>query len=633
MAMMGWMRRTSRYFLAFVVLTFIASLAYFGATQDRTNPTVVATVNGEDIPAADYDRAYRATVEQYRQALRDRLTDDLLRSLRLPDQVIERLITDRLLQQRAAAEGIRVSDEEVATEVTRIPAFQEAGRFSHDRYTRLLARLDPPRTPAMFEADLRNQLLHRKLQSLVSDGVKVSDAEVRLTWETRNDRVRAGYLLVPVEPFLAAAEPTDAEIQAYYDTHAGEFTRPERRRALVALLPGASVPPPAVTDADVQAAYAERRSQFEQPERRRVSHVLIRVPTVGGSEAEDRARARAEEALTRIKGGADFAQVAREVSEDTATAPRGGELGSVARGELVKPFEDLAFSLKPGEVGGPVRTAFGYHVIKLIDVVPASKKELKEVAPALRVTLGAEGQQKALRDKAEEVRQALLRATDFAAEARRLGLTAREVGPLGRGDVVEGVGRVPEAVNAIFGLTPGGVSGPVKVPEGFAVFRLVATEPSRVSPLADVRADVVQKVRREKATAAARTRAGEVVEALKKGEDPAALAKRDRFTYEEVGPFSRSQPVTPPELAPVVGTVALALPEGGVGGPTSSPKGVYVVKVLKRERADPADFEKARADLSRQLLEQKKTQAWQAYLAGLRVDKKIEINRKVLPQS
>jgi peptidyl-prolyl cis-trans isomerase D len=272
-------------------------------------------------------------------------------------------------------------------------------------------------------------------------------------------------------------------------------------------------------------------------------------------------------------------------------------------------------------------------VIKVHEVVPGSKKELKEVGPALRVTLAAEAQQKVLRDKADEVQQALLRATDFAAEARRLGLTPREVGPLGRADVVEGVGRVPEANNAIFALAPGGVSAPVKVPEGYAVFRLVATEPSRVSPLTEVRADVVQRVRREKATAAARTRAGQLADALKKGEEPRALAKRDSLTNEEVGPFSRAQPVTPAELVAVVGSPALALPAGGVGEPTSGPKGVYVVKVLKRERADPAEFEKARAELSRQLLEQKKGQAWQAYLASLRAGAKTEINRKVLPQS
>src|SRR3972149_6433333 len=204
MAMMTWMRRTSRYFLAVVVLAFIASLAYFGAPQDKSNPATVATVNGEEISAATYDRAYRATVEQYRQIFRDRFSEDLVRSLRLQDQGIDRLVTDRL-----------------------------------------------------------------KLQGLTPDGVKVSEAEVRQYWESRQARVRAAYLLVSPEAFVPGAEAGDAQIEAYYKGHQAEFTRPERRRVLAALLPTASVPAPAVPDADVEAAYQERRGEFEQPERRK----------------------------------------------------------------------------------------------------------------------------------------------------------------------------------------------------------------------------------------------------------------------------------------------------------------------------------------------------------------------------
>src|ERR671934_440824 len=130
MAMMSWMRRTSRYFLAVVVITFIGSLAYFGATQDRSGQTTVATVNGEDIPAAEFDRARRAAIEQYRQMLKERFSEDLLKSLRVQEQVLDRLVTERLTRQRAAEEGIGVTDEELGAEITRIAAFQQDGRFS-----------------------------------------------------------------------------------------------------------------------------------------------------------------------------------------------------------------------------------------------------------------------------------------------------------------------------------------------------------------------------------------------------------------------------------------------------------------------------------------------------------------------
>src|SRR5262249_17692434 len=197
-------------------------------------------------------------------------------------------------------------------------------------------------TPAAFEQEMRRQLLQRKLQSLITDGVKVSEAEARQSWEARRTKVRVAYLLVSPDTFLPGPEPSEADLETYYKAHPAEFTRPERRRVLVATLANASVPPPAVTEAEVETAYQERLREFEQPERRKVAHILVRVPSVGGSAAEEGAKAKAEAALEKVKGGADFARIAHEVSEDTATAPQGGELGTVARGEMVPPFEQLA---------------------------------------------------------------------------------------------------------------------------------------------------------------------------------------------------------------------------------------------------------------------------------------------------
>ena len=209
----------------------------------------------------------------------------------------------------------------------------------------------PPMTPGDFETEFRAELVRQRLQALIADGAKVSEAEARQVWEADRSRVRAGYLLVAAGPGDALSV-TDAELDAYFKAHPAEFTQPERRRVLAATLPTASVPPPAVTDADVEAAFKARRSQFEQPARAKVSHVLIKVPAVGGSAAEDQAEARAESALARIRGGADFAQVAREMSEDASTAGRGGDLGLIAAGELVPEVDKAIQGLKAGESRG-----------------------------------------------------------------------------------------------------------------------------------------------------------------------------------------------------------------------------------------------------------------------------------------
>jgi peptidyl-prolyl cis-trans isomerase D len=633
MAMMTWMRRVAPYLLAAVLLAFIVSLAYFGTVRGSGGggaQAAVVTVDGEVVSAVTFDRAYRAAVEQTRRVAGDRWTEELPRVLRLREQVVERLIDERLVARGALREGIVVSDGELAEQIMRIGAFQEGGRFSRDRYVRLLAMATPPMTPGDFEADFRTELARQRLQTLIADGAKVSETEVRQAWEADRSRVRAAYLLVPAGDG-EGLQATDGELEAYYAAHPAEFTPPERRRVLAAILPSASVPPPAVSDADVEAAYKARRSQFEQPARTRVSHILVKVPAVGGSAAEDQAKARAESALGRIRGGADFAQVAKEMSEDPATASRGGDLGLIGAGELVPEVDKLIQSLKPGELGGPIRSPFGYHVVKVFEVVPGSRKDLKEVTPTLRATLAAEGQLRVHRERAQEAQRALITAADFAAEARRLGLLVREAGPLRRGDPVEGVGRVAEASDAIFALPPDGVSDPVRVADGLVIFRLVGVEPARLLPLAEARVDVLRAVRREKALAEAKSRAEKLVDAVRKGEDPRGLARQGGATYGEVGPFSRAEPLGDRPLGQVLSPVALALADGGVGGPVEGPGGFYVVKLLGRDRPDPGTFEPARAALEARLLREKRARLWQAWLRAARASAKIEINRQLLP--
>src|SRR5262249_52802918 len=180
-------------------------------------------------------------------------------------------------------------DEELSEEIVKMAAFQSNGQFSREVYQRALARAGL--TPTAFEQDVRAQLLQRKLQGLVADGMKVSEAEVRQQWENRQARVRAAYLAVSPEAFLAGVQVTDADREAYYKDHPGEYTRPERRRVLAALLPSASVPFPTVSDAEVETTYQERLREFDQPEKRRGAHILVPGPRVGGGAAAEGAQA------------------------------------------------------------------------------------------------------------------------------------------------------------------------------------------------------------------------------------------------------------------------------------------------------------------------------------------------------
>lgn len=626
--MMRAMRDYAKYFLAVVIVAFIGtSFFFFGTGSLPGGGEPVATVNGEEISQAEYQRAYQAYVEFFRQVYRERFTEELARRLRISEQVINDLVQERLILQRARAEGIAVSDQEVRARIQAIPAFHQGGQFSRDLYLRRLSqlRLDP----GTFEAEVRTELLRRKLEALVKDGIKVSEAEVRQFWETRHERIRVAWLLVEAAPLEKGVEVTDAELEAYHRDHQADFRRPERRRIEYVVLDRKELPPPAVTDEEVAAYYRERPGEFEQPKRIRVAHILVRVPEVGGGEAAAGARAKAEEALGRIRQGADFAKVAQEVSEDPATASKGGELGWISRGELVPTFEQAAFAMKPGEVVGPVRTPFGYHVIKVLEATEAQKIPLREATASIRVKLRAEKLARQLATRGEEVAEALRGAKGFAEEAKRLGLSPREAGPLAKGDPVEGIGRSAEVEEAVFDLAVGGTSEPLQIPQGYTIVRVVERQEAHTPPLAEIRDRVMAALKRKKATDRALETARELAQVFARGEAPQALARREGVKAGETGFFSRSEPLPEAALHQAIGNAAFGLAAGAVSEPVPSERGVYVVKVLERRPPDPEGFAKARPELTEQLLELKRTQAWQAWLADLRAQAKITISASV----
>ena len=632
--MMTWMRRISPYLLAAVLIAFIVSLAYFG-TQRGSNGgggggAAVVTVDGDTVSAVTFDRAYRAAVEQTRQMAGDRWTEELPKVLRLREQVVERLIDERLVAKGAAREGIQVSDQELAEQIMRIGAFQEGGRFSRDRYVRLLAMTQPPMTPGDFEGEFRAELVRQRLQALIVEGAKVSEAEARQAWEADRSKVRAGYLLVTAARARRSRRPTPSSRPTTRRTpRSSPSPAPEGHRGV---LPTASVPAPTVTDADVEAAFKARRSQFEQPARTRVSHILVKVPMVGGSAAEDQAKARAESAL-RASGAAPTSPRSLGRCRRTRRQPEPRRRPRPDRPRRARARGRQGYpGLKPGEVAGPLRSPFGYHVLKVFEVVPATRKELKEIAPTLRATLAAEGQMKAHRDKAQDAQKALLVASDFAAEARKLGLTVREAGPLRRGDPIEGIGGVAEASDAIFTLPPDGVSGPVRVP-GRAGH--LPARRHRALPASAARPGPPGRAARRSPAEGARAGEGAGGEARRGGAEgrrPArALVRQGGATYSEVGPFSRAEPLGDRALGQVLGpsrsrsrTAAWARP--------SKARRVLRGEAPRTRTPRSRRLRGGAGDVEARLLREKRARLWQAWLAAARAGAKIEINRQLLSE-
>ena len=625
-SMMRDYARSLKIVLLFVVVVFILTsgvLFYWGSgPSDGVPGNTVAVVNGEEIPFERFRRAQANTIAAYERMSRQRLTPELAERLGLSQQVVNELVTEAVVIQGAVKEGVNVSDDELRSTIQQIREFQEAGRFSRDEYVKVLKqlRLDP----GDFESEVRRQLVRRKMEGLIKQGVKVSDEEVQQAYRQRHERVRAQWAYADVKPVMAAVQVADADLEPYVKAHQPQFSQPERRKLLYVTL---SLQKLAVTvsDAEVEAHYKEHAAEFDEPKRLRVSHVLVRVPPVGGSDAENAAKAKVEDVIKRAKAGEDFAKLAREISEDKASAVQGGDLGFVGAGELVAPFEQAAFALKKGEISAPVRTPFGYHAIRVLDVKEGGQLPLRDVAAKIKETLTAQKTEQAAQARAEEVRAALLSAKDFRAEAKRLGLEAQEA-TFARGDALGDAGRDPQLDETIFGVAVGGVSTPIKTAGGVAIVRIEEQIPAGVPPVAEIRERVVEAIKRERAEQQVTDKAKALVATLGKGGDFAATAKADGFSTGSIPMFSRSDP--PKERGSLPGGVlvaALQTPVGQVAEPVRADGGVYVVKTLERAEAAPDGLEKERAELEKQVLEQKRALAWDNWIRGRLADSKVQV--------
>jgi peptidyl-prolyl cis-trans isomerase D len=622
--MMRRYRRVLQVGLLVVIAAFVVtSVVVSGSSTFRGDSPAdgVATVNGETIPNDRYQRRYQAYMDAYAQVYRDRFTPELAERMGLSQQVVQDLVQETLVVQRARAEGLEVTDAELNAQIQAIPAFQENGRFAIKRYQEFLKRRGLG--AAMFEADVRREFTRMKAETTIRSGVKVVDAEIEHAWKLRNEGVRASWALIEMAPLASAVQVTDAELEAYLKAHESEYRQPERRKVTYVLVSTRDLIKP-VSEADIEKYYTEHASDYERPPQVRAAHVLIRIPATGGSEGEDKAREKVADIIKRAKAGEDFAKLARDLSEDPGSKSNGGDLGLVRKGEMVPQFEQAAFALKAGEISPePVRTPFGFHAIKVSEVQPGGKTPLKEVAAQIRDRVSAANADNAAKAKAEEARAKLQGAADFSAEAKALGLNPLDT-------TIPKIDRPPTAApdlmaDAAFALAHDGVSAPVKTPAGWIVIKARETLPPAVPPLAEVKDRVAAALKRERAEAMALERAKQLVTDAKGG-DFTASAKKAGASTGDTPVFSLAKPAE--KLPGDAMMAAFQTPTGVVTDPVKTQQGYYVLKVLERTAPDPAGFAAEKDKVAKEVLAQKQSQAWQSWVEGARAGAKVEIAQK-----
>lgn len=347
----------------------------------------VASVDGEEISRQEYEQALRNQQENLRNMLGENFDASLLDSPQMRMAVLENLIQQKLLRHEAGRVGLAVLDSRLTAEIQNIALFHEDDKFSYERYRELLQRQGM--SPAMFEARLAGDLMRQQLLEGITGSVIVSKTVADRIASLSETKYEINRVTINPEQYINQAEPDEAAIQSYYDSHRQDFTLPERVRIeYVVLSLEELAKQEQISDEEIKKYFDEHQDEFGRVEERRASHILLTVPVDATEEQKAAIKAKAEQILEQVKQDPDkFPELAKELSEDPGSAKAGGDLGFFARGLMVKAFEDTAFEMQLDEIRGPVETPFGFHIIRLAAVKDADVAKFDEVKEGIRQTL------------------------------------------------------------------------------------------------------------------------------------------------------------------------------------------------------------------------------------------------------
>jgi peptidyl-prolyl cis-trans isomerase D len=486
-----------------------------------------------------------------------------------------------------------------------IPEFQIDGKFSQDAATRVL--MSQGISPAAFEADQRRELQVTQLQDGIAVSAFVTPQELERIRTLQGEQREAAWFVIPASRYASQSTPDEAAVSAYYEQHKTSFMTPETLTLkYVELQVSDLLPQVTVTEADLQAHYESMKDSFVEQEKRRGRHILIQV---SGDSDDAAARKRAEELLARANAGEDFAKLAREFSQDAGSAAQGGDLGWAERSFFVGPFADALFTMKLGEIRGPVRSEFGYHIIRLDEIDAGRQQPFEEVRAELEDQYRRQEAEKIFGERQEQLAEKAFENLDtLDAVATELGLTQHEVTGFTRAQGGGPFGARPEIIEAAFSedVRNGQNSQPIELEPGHVVvLRVDARQEAAQKPLEQVRGEIVAAIAKERGEEMARKTGLETADQLKSG----------ATTWEQAVSMLKAEAQGPKWIGRADGTLPVELRNALFAAP--KPKGEQAARHYQAVALGNGDFAilamtGARVDATAETPEQRQARVRQA---------------------
>lgn len=581
----------------------------------------VAEVNGQRISAVDLQQE----VNQQKRRLLMRMGDDIDPAM-LDDQLLsgpalEFIIQKALLLQATDSYGMAVPDSAVADFIGEMEVFRTGDRFDEVLFRQIVS--DQGYTPAGFYQALREDMLMTQLRSGVAGSTFATPQEVETLARINQEQRDIRYMVLPLAGFRSDAEVTDADVQAWYDSHGDDFMTEETvTLSYVELTRDAFNEP--VEEQALREAFEAEKGSWERAEERQVSHILI---TPADGESEDAVQARVDAVLARLESEA-FADVAAELSDDVGSANLGGDLGYTDGSLFPEEMEAAIAQLQLDQVSDPVQTEAGWHIIKLTALRDGASKSFEEARGELEARLQRDQASKALVKTVEDLRDLVFNAEDLAGPAGELGLEVVRSEPVSR-QQASGLFSNPRLLAAAFSrdvLEEGFNSEVIEVDnEHFVVLRVAEHKLPELKPLDAVRESIVARLRDEAARESIRETAKSLLQQLREGASIEDLALANDFEWQVELASTRNNPALSNSLlrrvfelpAPAQGESVFEYVQGAEGD-------IEVFELVEVIAADPASLAKGQRQLiERQLVNEHGQQADQAFQQQLRASADI----------
>ena len=576
----------------------------------------VAVVAGKPITWTEFRRRYGMVFDNFRQRLPvDQLTPEILRQFGLQDQALDGLLSEYVMEYSAQILGIQVTPEEIVDNIIATPAFQENGQFVGSvLYQQILQANNY--SVEEYEETVRREILGMKLGQVLTDGIEASDDEVRQEFLNRNQEFKIRYIAVDPEEEIPE-EVDEEELLAYFEERQDDYRSYEQRK-----IKYVQVPLGADQVELTEEQIGERMASIAEKDEVQASHILISSIT---PDAEEKAQG----ILQQLRDGADFAELAKEHSDDPGSAVEGGELGFFKRGMMVPEFEEVAFSLEPGETSDLVATSYGFHIIKVTDVKTIDSRQMAESQ------LREEEAQSLAQALAAKILFEARNSLDLDSAAQRYQMEAQESDFFGLGDVLPGLEVRSEFNQQIFTLEQGRFPEPYQAGDNYLVAQLVDIQPSEVSEFETVRDEVQEDFKTTRADEAAREKAFAFSQEASEMSDFEGVARSQDLQVVTSEFFKRDTSINDDlGYATEILSRVFLMQEDQVS-PAVTAAGQYVVfQIAETSAVDEEQFEREKEALVQELSLSKREQFFSDWLQNittrLETNEQIQINRALV---